>query len=274
MKKNYFELVNEASKYIETRISKKPEYILILSGGLGEILDHLKNPIKISASEIPHFPKASVQGHSGELIFGDINGKQTVVFKGRFHYYEGHDMKDIIFPIFTMHSLGAKNLIATNATGGINKTYKTGDIMVINDHINFMGANPLRGIATLRHENQFTDMTEAYNKTLKTLALTSAKELELELKEGTYIAFSGPNYETKKEIQMARAFGADTVGMSVVPEVTAANFLNMKVLAFACIANMAADIHEGKISHSEVLNSMKRTESRLVKLLLKIFEKI
>jgi len=211
MEQNYFAKVEESKKYLAGKVSIKPEVMIVLSGGLTEFVEKIEDPVTVLASEIPNFPKATAEGHSGQLIFGTINGVPLVALKGRFHFYEGHDMGSVIFPVFALNALGAKKLILTNATGGINESFNAGDIMMITDHINFMGTSPLRGIATQRKEDQFSDMTNAYSKKLQGLAKKAATEVGIDLKEGVYIATAGPNYETKAEIKMFRAWGADSV---------------------------------------------------------------
>lgn len=274
MPTKYFDRVNEAKKYLEGKIMIKPRIMLVLSGGIQEFVEKIEEPITVCAADIPHFPRATAEGHSGKMIFGRINGTPLVAFQGRFHYYEGHKMEDVIFPTFVMNSLGAKTLVVTNATGGINGSFKPGDIMLINDHINFMGVNPLIGIATQRDVDQFTDMTNAYTAKLQVLARDAARDSGVELKEGVYVATSGPSYETKSEVKMLRMLGADAVGMSVIPEVTTANFLKMETLGFSCIANQAADLHPGGMNHHEVLAAMKAMEGKLVKLLLAVVERL
>jgi len=274
MNKDYFAKVEEAKNYISSKVSLRPDVMLVLSGGLTEFVEKIEEQTVVSAAEIPNFPKATAEGHSGKMIFGKVEGVPIVALQGRFHFYEGHRMADVIFPTFVMNALGAKVLVVTNATGGINEAFKTGDIMMITDHINNMGENPLRALATLRSENQFTDMTDAYSARLHGLAGEAAKAAGVDLKEGVFIATSGPTYETKSEIKMFRVWGADTVGMSVVPEITAANFLSMETLGFSCIANPAADLHEGGMNHHEVLDAMKEMEGRLVKLLIEVVKRL
>lgn len=274
MRKDYFNKVNDAKKYIQGKINIIPELMLVLSGGLTKFVDKIENPVTISAGEIPHFPKATAEGHSGKMIFGNVDGLSVVTLQGRVHFYEGHEMASVIFPTFVMNALGADKILVTNAAGGVNASFNPGDIMMVTDHINFMGTNPLIGIATERTENQFPDMTNAYSERLQKLARSAAKDAGIEMKEGVFMAVSGPSYETKAEIKMLRGWGADAIGMSVIPEIITANFLNMETLAFSCIANRAADMHDGKMNHHEVLEAMKNMEDKLVKLLLSIVAKL
>jgi purine-nucleoside phosphorylase len=260
MMKNYFQKVTEAKDFIKAKVKIVPKVMLVLSGGLTEFVDKIGDAVTISSSDVPHFPKATAEGHSGRMIFGKIGGLPLVALQGRFHFYEGHKMEDVVFPVFVMNALGAKTLVVTNAVGGINESFRPGDIMLINDHINFMGANPLIGISTQRSENQFPDMTDAYSLHLQKLARDVARDVGVNLREGVYIATSGPTY--------------DAAGLSVVPEIIAAKFLNMDTLGFSCIANLAADLHPGGMSHKEVLANMKEMEGRLVKLLLAVVPKL
>lgn len=274
MKGDYFKKVREASAYIRDRVRSSPKVMLVLSGGLNKFVDKVEDPVTILACDVPNFPEATAEGHSGKMIFGKVGDISLVVFQGRFHFYEGHRMQNIVFPVFTMNDLGAKTLVVTNAVGCINPDFEPGDIMLIRDHINFMGTNPLIGISTQVPENQFPDMTDAYSERLQKVARKAAKEAGVRLREGIYIATSGPSYETKAEIAMFRKWGADAVGMSVIPEITAAKFLNMETLGFSCIANAAADLHTGGMSHHEVLTAMKGLEERLVDLLLAVVPKL
>ncbi len=263
----YFQFVDEAAVWLRGRISISPRVIVVLSAGLDGFLKAIEQPVKIASSDIPHFPRSRTEGHAGVLTFGNVKGVPVAALAGRFHYYEGHAASDVIFPYFALAALGAEALVATNAAGGINKSFQPGELMLVTDHINMMGMNPLVGLAVQRAENQFTDMTNAYDKRLREQAAAVAKGLGINLREGVYLAVSGPSYETKSEIRAFRAMGADAVGMSTVPEVIAANFLGLKVLCFSCIANAAADLHEGAISHAEVLEAMKNLSPKVVSLL-------
>lgn len=274
MVKDYFKRVSEAAAYISSRLDISPKVMLVLSGGLSEFVGKIEEAVVIMAADVPHFPTATAEGHSGKMTFGKIGGIPLAALQGRFHYYEGHRMSDIIFPLFVMSALGAGTLILTSATGGINKDFKTGDIVLIKDHINLMGANPLVGISTLRPENQFPDMTDAYSKKLRPLAHSAAATVGIKLNEGVYVASSGPSYETPAEIIAFRQMGADVAGMSVVPEIIAAKFLKMETLAFSCIANPAADIHPGGMNHQEVLQAMKKMEKKLSSLLFAVIKQL
>lgn len=274
MEKNYFEKVEAAAKFIKGKIKTLPKVMVVLSGGLTKFVEKIESPVTVLAADVPNFPRATAEGHSGKMIFGRLEGRDIVALQGRYHYYEGHPMESVVFPTFVMNSLGAKTLVVTNATGGVNASFKPGDIMLITDHINFMYDSPLRGITTQRPENQFPDMTNAYSKRLQKIAHDAAKGAGVDLKVGVYLASYGPNYETRAEIKMFRAWGADSIGMSVVPEVTAANYLGMEAVGFSCIANMAADLHAGGMNHHEVLDAMKKMEDRLVRLLIGVIKNL
>lgn len=270
----YYRSVGESAAWLRSRISVSPRVVVVLSAGLDSFIDGIEKAETIPSSEIPNFPRAKTQGHSGNLVFGRAKGVPVVALAGRFHFYEGHSPMDVIFPYFVLAALGAKVVIATNAVGGIDKNLNPGDLMLVTDHINMMGFNPLVGIATQRPQGQFTDMANAYDPELREIALRVAKAQGFKLKQGVYLAVSGPSYETKAEIRAFRTLGASAVGMSTVPEVIAANFLGMKVLCLSCVANAAADLHEGAISHDEVLAAMNALAPRAVKLLHGVVESL
>ena len=260
---DYFIKVKDASSFLKNKISMSPELAVVLTGGVEGPVNELTDIVEVSASEIPNFPTARAQGHEGKLYFGKLNGSAIVVLRGRYHYYEGHLAQDVVFPYFVLKELGVKSLITTNAVGGIRQDLDAGDIMMITDHINSMGTNPLRGVAIQRDHDQFTDMTKPYSQNLQKIAKEEAKNLGLNLKEGVYLSTPGPSYETKTEIKMFRGWGADAVGMSTVLEVIACNFLGINVLAFCCIANPAADRHVGEMSHEIVLKAIKAAGPKL-----------
>ncbi|MBI4126476.1 MAG: purine-nucleoside phosphorylase, partial [Deltaproteobacteria bacterium] len=228
----------------------------------------------LSTADIPHFPKSRAEGHAGKLVFGAWKGTPVVAMQGRQHYYEGHAPQDVVFPYFVLGQLGVRTLITTNAVGGIRHDLNPGDILVVTDHINMMGTNPLIGLAIQRTTDQFTSMTDAYSRELRALAINVAKEQKIELKEGVYIANPGPSYETPAEIKAYRTMGADTVGMSTVFEVIAANFLKMRVLTINIITNPAADRHGGVMNHAEVLEAMKGAADNVVRLVRGIVEEL
>jgi len=270
----FFKNVDESSNWFKEKGINEPSIAIVLSGGIAGFVDSMRDTIGIESSDAPHFPVAMAEGHSGKLVFGRYAGHNMMAMIGRYHYYEGHDPRNIVFPYFVFASLGVKTLITTNAVGGINKTYRPGDIMMVSDHINFMGINPLIGITIQRKHDQFPSLTNAYDVGLRNVAKNVAERINLDLREGVFIATSGPSYETKAEIAAFRKLGADAVGMSTVPAVIAANFLGMKVLSLSGIANPAADLHEGKMSHDEVLASMKQISPNMISLLCGILDEL
>lgn len=250
-----------------------PEIGIILGSGLGELADEYCD-VAISYSDIPNFIKSTVQGHKGRLVFANMCGKKVVMMQGRNHYYEGHTMQEITYPVKVMKKLGVKNLILTNAAGAVNESFVPSDLMLIKDHINFMGANPLVGPNDSELGERFPDMTEIYKKNLISLAKECAAQIGLELKEGVYFANSGPSYETPSEIKMARLLGADAVGMSTVPEAIVANYCGMNVLGISCISN-AASAHDGeKLSHQEVIETTNKAKSKFKNLITHIIREM
>ncbi|MCG3149019.1 MAG: Purine nucleoside phosphorylase 1 [Verrucomicrobiae bacterium] len=239
----------------------KPEIALIVGSGLGGVAGALTKPITIPYSDIPDFPQPRVAGHAGKLLAGELGGKRLMIFSGRFHHYEGRPVSELVAPVNLADSLGAKLLIVTNAAGGINPTFNPGDLMVIEDHINFMGINPLIGGPT------FIDMTTAYTPRLREKLETAAGKADIRLRRGTYLATTGPSYETPAEIKAFGWLGADAVGMSTVPEVIMARAHNMEVAGISCITNLAAGISSQKLAHVEVLEVGKIAQTKLAKLL-------
>lgn len=263
----------EAVEFLKKEVSALPQVMMVLSGGLTQIGEALSNVQILDAASVPHFPKSTAEGHAGKLIFGTYAGQRLVVMLGRTHYYEGLSMAEITLPVHCFHALGVKSMIITNAAGGINPSFEPGDLMVIRDHINFMGDNPLRGVSN-QTKQQFVDMTNAYTASLRQVAHSVARKADMELEEGVYVATTGPSYETPAEIRAFRHFGADAVGMSTIPEVIVANHRKMQVLGISCIANMAADLHAGNMNHAEVLRAVKAAEPRLMELMLGVVERI
>jgi len=254
----------EAAQYIKGMYRGTPKTAIVLGSGLTGIVDELHNKIEISYEEIPHFQVSTVKGHTSKLIHGTIYGKEVLLMSGRFHYYEGYNMKELTFPIYVFKLLGIENIILTNSCGGINQELVTpGDIMVINDFINLMPSNPLIGENDERFGPRFPDMTEPYDLALRSVAKITAKELGIDFKEGVYAGFMGPYYESKAEIKMIANMGADAVGMSTVPETIVAHYLGLKVLAFATITNMATGIQKRKHSHDHVVKVAKEASVKL-----------
>ncbi|MBN2407511.1 MAG: purine-nucleoside phosphorylase [Elusimicrobia bacterium] len=237
----------KALKKIKAGIGLVPDLGMILGSGLGELVDEFEDAFSISFGDIPNFPVSSVKGHRGELVIGRFRSKTVAALSGRVHYYEGYSMQEVTFPVRVMAGLGIKKLIVTNAGGAVNESFAPGDIIILEDHINMMGSNPLRG------SSSFTDMTSAYDPSMVRIAEESAGKAGVAVKKGVYLAMSGPSYETPHEIKMARLVGADIVGMSTVPEVIVANMLGVKVLGLSVITNMGAGILKTPLNHEEVI---------------------
>ncbi|MCM3077978.1 purine-nucleoside phosphorylase [Brevibacillus invocatus] len=264
----------DAVAYIEPKLTEKPTIGLVLGSGLGVLADEIENPVVIPYDEIPGFTKSTVVGHKGQLVIGKLRGKQVVAMQGRFHYYEGHDLDAVVFPIRVMKLLGVETMIITNAAGGINESYGEGNLMLIRDHINLTARNPLIGPNDDEMGTRFPDMSEAYSKELRNLAKNVAEEQGINLQEGVYVGLLGPSYETPAEIRMLRILGADAVGMSTVPEVIVARHMNVKVLGISCISNMAAGILEQPLSHEEVMATTERVKSQFLTLVKEIVFKL
>lgn len=246
-----------------------PEIGIILGSGLGELADEYSD-IAISYNDIPGFVKSTVKGHKGRLVFAKIGDKKVVMMQGRNHYYEGHSMQDITYPVKVMKKLGVKTLILTNAAGAVNESFKPADLMIITDHINYMGSNPLIGPNDDSLGERFPDMTEVYKKYLIELAEKCAKNLGIDIQKGVYWANSGPSYETPAEINMIRTLGADAVGMSTVPEAIVANYCGLNILGISCITNSASSITGEKLSHEEVIDNANKAKSKFKSLIKEI----
>lgn len=262
--------MEKSVEFIESKINGyKPEIGIILGSGLGELADEYCD-ISVPYSEIPGFIKSTVKGHKGRLVFAEISGKKVVMMQGRNHFYEGHTMQEITFPVKVMKKLGVKTLILTNAAGAVNESFRPGDLMLITDHINFMGTNPLVGANDETLGERFPDMTEIYKRRLIETAETCAKGLSIDLQKGVYFANSGPSYETPAEINMARILGADAVGMSTVPEAIVANYCGMNVLGISCISNAASVSVGERLSHEEVIETTNKAKSKFKNLIVNI----
>ena len=231
-----------------------PEVGIVLGSGLGELADEYCS-LAIPYTEIPGFEASTVSGHKGRLVFAEINGKKTVMMQGRFHFYEGHTMQKVVYPIKVMKKLGVKTLIVTNAAGGVNPSFNPSDLMVITDHINLMGTNPLIGENDDSMGERFPDLSSVYTPELIDLTKKTAEKLGIDLQEGVYVAFTGPSYETPAEIRMAGVLGADAVGMSTVPEAIIAAWAKMNVIGISCICNSAAGVSQVALSHADVIKA-------------------
>ncbi len=265
-----YDKVMNAAEAIKSRISCQPEVAIILGSGLGEVAEHLGQQEVMPYADIPGFPVSSVEGHAARLVFGSIGRKKVVSMQGRFHYYEGLSMKEVTFPIYVLKQLGVKNIIITNACGGINTSFAPGDFMLITDHINMSGTNPLIGPNDERFGRRFPDMTEVYDSALLRFARSTAKELDIPVREGVYAYFTGPCFETAAEIRAFRTLGADAIGMSTAPEATVAKYLGMRVLGISCITNMATGIAKTEHSHEEVLAAAEKSSKSFCRLTEKL----
>lgn len=245
--------LEQAVNVLKERLPNVPTVGIVLGSGLGGLADQIENPVYIPYGELPGFVVSTAPGHAGRFVAGNLAGKSVLCMQGRLHFYEGHSMQDIVFPIRVMKALGVQTLLLTNAAGGVNTSFSIGDLMVLEDHINFMGANPLTGANDDSIGPRFCDMTFAYTPALRELAFSVAQEQGVKLQKGVYLGYMGPSYETPAEIRAFRTLGADAVGMSTVPEVIAASHCGLNVLAISLITNMAAGIEKKKLSGDEVI---------------------
>lgn len=264
------EQIERAASFIKSKLVESPEIGLILGSGLGVLAEQIDQPIILPYVNIPCFPVSTVEGHAGQLVLGELCGKKVIAMQGRFHYYEGYSMDKVTFPVRVMRLLGVETLVVTNAAGSVNESFAPGDLMLITDHINFMGTNPLIGANDARFGPRFPDMSEAYNQELRDLAKQIARKQGLDLKEGIYVGNTGPTYETPAEVRMARVIGGDAVGMSTVPEVIVARHCGMKVLGISCLTNMAAGILNQPLSHDEVMETTEKVKERFLRFVKEI----
>ncbi|QED48503.1 purine-nucleoside phosphorylase [Cytobacillus dafuensis] len=256
-----YEKIQNAANFLKKRYQEQPIIGLILGSGLGVLGDEIEEAVKIPYNEIPDFPVSTVEGHAGQLVFGLLNGVQVVAMQGRFHYYEGYSFDKVTFPVRVMKELGIQQLIVTNAAGGVNESFSPGDLMLITDHINNMGSNPLIGPNDSRMGVRFPDMSEAYSADLRKMAKEIASNLNMKVQEGVYVGNTGPTYETPAEVRMIRNLGGDAVGMSTVPEVIVARHTGMSVLGISCISNMAAGILDQPLNHEEVIETTEKVKA-------------
>ncbi len=271
---NIYEQCVQSAEYIKSIADADGAIGIILGSGLGPVGDLLTEKTVIPYSDIPNFPVPKVEGHAGELIIGRFEGVKVLCMKGRFHFYEGYSMQTVSMPVRVMKLLGIKALIVTNAAGGVNRDFSSGNLMLIDDIINFMGDNPLAGENVAEFGTRFPDMTNALSPELKDLARKCAKELGIDLKEGVYMAFRGPNYETPAEIRFASIIGADAVGMSTVPEIMVARHANIPTIGISCITNMAAGITGAELSHEEVSETANRVFNEFKNLVIELVKNI
>ncbi|MCP4912559.1 MAG: purine-nucleoside phosphorylase [Oligoflexia bacterium] len=259
----------ESVKYIQDKISEVPKTAVVLGSGLGLFADKIEDKVVIPYAEIPHFFGTTVKGHKGQFVCGKIDGTPVIAMQGRIHRYEGHEQYEVVHPVRTLAKLGVENIILTNASGGINEAYKPGELVIIEDHINLTGNNPLLGPNIEEFGPRFPDMSETYNKEIITFIKKAAKDLGTDIKTGIYAGVLGPTYETPAEVRMLKTVGGDMVGMSTVPEAIAANHMGVKLGGISCITNMAAGIEKGKLSHDDIKDQANKAMEFFVNLLTK-----
>ena len=265
--------VKRAADYLRSRLPQA-DMAVVLGSGLAELGNMLQDKTVVDYQDIPDFPKPTVMGHGGQLLCGKVGGKTIYAFSGRFHFYEGHEPWTVVRYVRVLGELGVPTLILTNASGGVNTSFSAGDLMLITDHINLMGFNPLRGANYDPWGPRFPDMSEAYDKEYRELALKVAADQGITLRQGIYCGLAGPNYETPAEIRMLRSLGADAVGMSTVPEALAARHMGIRVLGISCVTNMAAGVLDQKLTHEEVFATGKLAEKKFSALLAEIIERM
>lgn len=274
MSEDIIRKIEESVAYIQTRAELKPSTGIILGTGLGGLVSHIRREVTLSYADIPHFPVSTVEGHSGNLILGTLEGCPVVAMQGRFHYYEGYSMQQVTFPVRVMKALGIKQLLISNAAGGINPGFSIGDLMLITDHINLFPENPLRGPNDNRLGVRFPDMSEPYRADLIGLAREIAAHLGITLQEGVYVGNPGPSFETPAEYTFYRTIGGSAVGMSTVPEVIVANHASLPVLAFSVITNLAVPGNFQKNSHQDVVEAARLAEQNLNQLFGELVKKL
>jgi len=257
----------QAARTIRARANHEPRVAVVLGSGLGDFVDTFENAVAIPYAEVPGYPTSTAIGHAGRLVIGTVNNVPVLAMQGRVHFYEGYSLEQVTFPVRTFGLLGIKTLILTNAAGGVNIELSQGSLMVISDHLNLMGVNPLRGPNDERLGPRFPDMTEVYSRELQQRAISEASAMGIDLRRGIYAGLAGPSYETPAEIHMLRGFGADAVGMSTVPEAIVARHMGMQVLGISCITNMAAGISDQLINHEEVMETGRRVRDTFARLL-------
>ncbi len=270
----YYEHVAAAATFIRAQSPIPPKAAVVLGSGLGDFASRPANGVSIPYEQIPHWPAAKVIGHEGRLVLGDIAGRPVAVLAGRAHFYEGHDLRTVTFATRVMGMLGVKTLVLTNAAGGVNTRFKPGSLMLIDDHINLMGSNPLIGPNDQRFGSRFPDMTEVYSQRLRGVAEEAAATLGLTLEHGVYVAWHGPSYETPAEIRFLRMIGADAIGMSTVPEAIVARHMGIDVLGISCITNFAAGVLPQPLNHEEVLETARRVREKFIGLLEAILARV
>jgi purine-nucleoside phosphorylase len=265
-----FEKATAAAEFVGRRTELRPKIAIVLGSGLGAFAEQLEGATAISFGEIPHFPQSTVPGHSGKLVIGKVAGVPLAVMQGRVHAYEGYSSEEVTFPVRVLGRMGVKTLVLTNAAGGINEGLKQGQLVLIADHINLSGRNPVAGLNDERLGPRFFDMSEAYSERLRGLAHEAARAMEFRLDEGVYLSVLGPSFETPAEIRAFRTMGADLVGMSTVQETIVARHMGIEVLGISCVTNMAAGIQKEPLSHEEVMETGRAVEKQLAGLLTRL----
>ncbi len=262
--------INEAAEYLKSKINNNPKIAIVLGSGLSSLADIVENKIEIDYKDIPGFSVSTVVGHAGKIVSGNINGVSVFIMQGRIHFYEGYKIDEVVLPIRVMKAIGIEKLILTNSSGAVNTEYTPGDLVILNDHINLTGLNPLIGKNMDEFGPRFPDMSSVYDKELINKIREIGNNLNLNLKEGVYAWMTGPSYETPSEVKMIRILGGDVVGMSTAPEAIVANHQGMKVAAISCATNMAAGILQQPLNHKEVVETAKSVESKMISLLKEI----
>ena len=271
---NYRNRIENASEYIKSKIDYVPEIGIILGTGLGSLADQIENTTIIEYKDIPDFPVSTVFGHAGRLIAGTLEGKKVIAMQGRFHYYEGYTMQEVTLPVRVMKKLGVSLMIVSNACGGLNPSFSAGDIMVIRDHLNLMGDNPLIGANLEEFGPRFPDMSNVYDNDMSHLLENIAKRLSIKLQKGVYGAISGPNYLTKSELRMLITLGSDTVGMSTVPEAIVAKHSGLKVLGISCVTDMAIPDIMTAPNHEEIVKVAESAKPRFMSLVKEFIKEV
>jgi purine-nucleoside phosphorylase len=264
--------IKKTTAFIQSKISSAPKIGIILGSGLGNLVTEIEIEDVLPYEDIPNFPLSTVEGHSGKLIFGKLSGKNVVAMQGRFHYYEGYDLKQVTFPVRVMKQLGIQQLIVSNAAGGVNPDFEIGDLMIINDHINFFNSNPLVGKNYEELGPRFPDMSEVYDKQLIRKAKQIAKDNTIKVQEGVYLGLTGPTFETPAEYKMIRVIGADAVGMSTVPEIIVARHMNLPCFAISIITDLGVPGKIVKITLEEVLRVAAQSEKKMTVIIKKMLE--
>ncbi len=270
-----YERAEHAARFLRSRAGDlEVRVALVLGSGLGAFADQLEEAEAVSYEEVPGFARPTVEGHAGRLVVGRVGGVGVAVMQGRFHFYEGYTLEELSFPVGVLSLLGAKSLVVTIGAGGLNNSYEQGALILISDHLNLMGTNPLLGRNDERFGPRFPDMTEVYDREYQEAAIAESREMGLELRRGVYAALSGPSYETPAEIRMLRLLGADAVGMSTVPEAIVARQMGLRVLGLSCITNMAAGVLDKPINHEEVIETGERVRETFGELLRRVIPRL